>query len=34
MRDKYLNFSNELKNTVEHEVDSDTNYSLCTWSGP
>ena len=32
--DKYLIFLREIKKTVEHEGDGDTNSSWCTWNGP
>ena len=32
--DKYLNLARELKKTMEHEDDSDTNCNWCTWNNP
>ena len=32
--DKYLNFARELKKTMEHEGDGDTNCIWCTWNNP
>ena len=29
-RDKYLDLAREVKKTMEHESDSDTNCNLCT----
>ena len=31
-RDKYLDFARELKKTMKHEGDSDTNCYWCTWN--
>ena len=31
--DKYLYLTRELKNSVEHEGDSDTDCSRCPWNG-
>ena len=31
---KYLNLARDLKITVEHEDDVDTNCNWCTWNGP
>ena len=33
-RDKYLDLAIELKKTMEHEGDSDTNCNWCTWNNP
>ena len=33
-RVKYLDLAKELKKTVEHEGDSDTNCNWCTWNNP
>ena len=33
MIDKYLDFARELKKTVEHESDDDTNCSFCILNG-
>ncbi len=33
-RDKYLDIARELKKTMEHEGDGDTNGYWCTWNNP
>ena len=30
-KDKYLDLARELKKTVEHESDGDTNCNWCSW---
>ena len=30
-KDKYLDLARELKKTVEHESDGDTNFKWCSW---
>ena len=32
--DKYLNLIRDLKNSVEYEGNSDTNWSWYSWNGP
>ena len=31
MKDKYLDLARELKKTMEHKSDGDTNYNWCAW---
>ena len=33
-RGKYLDLARELKKTMEHEGDDDTNFNCCTWNNP
>ena len=33
-RNKYLDLVRELKKTMEHKGDGDTNYKWCTWNNP
>ena len=33
-RDKYLDLARELKKTMGHKGDSDTNCNWCTWNNP
>ena len=33
-KDEYLNLARELKETMEHESDSDINFNWCTWNNP
>ena len=31
-RDQYIDLARELKKTMKHEIDGDTNYGWCTWN--